>query len=867
MRVATNNIPLYAATRREAGFSLIDVLIAVVVLSVGLLALSLLQLQLVRGFATSKTQSQAMALAQQTLEELRGFTSTKGTTNSYECIGTAACQPSSTVTVGANTFTRTVKVKRYVRATNSTTSTFVDASTLSQVPAIGTNEYKYVNVEVDWTNESGAVTTTNVSDVISVTSPTDSINTLAAATAGRRPPQVWIDPKKFAPGVIPIALSTTQSAAASDPQPETFSTGHITTRFSVLNYNTQPNASGLVLLNKQFDFAVTSCTCNTSVVSTLINQAYGPTYWNGTQYISPAAVPVAKGDPGKITGTDPVSNGNPSNSSQDPILCSACCRDHHDATGQKVKFDPFRPTAETDDASGDHLHYDTDSKGNLLTTAITGSSNEYYETCRFVRVDGMNRVSTDARAENHIVIAPIDPIEVTKQSTSCDPSGDSITSSTNCFDHAVDSTTAGTYASFVTDYVNAFYSAFQGAASYPLKSDGITPAIGDLLVDSSGNPSTLAKKPAYSALLNPLGNPTPAQTVLSIDVNDIQYLEGRGVYVDYIGDETKAALNCVGSANPDCITFASSSVLQVLPFVAVNLTNLDSWRRSINGTAINVTNSTIPTNGTFDPFIIGYTFDRGTVTGLASGSDRVVAQARPGNAGLIDSLSVTPSYPFEAYNCVTTNTPVVTQSPCAADPPGTTAMPAAYDTSASSATGPRFISDRQPYTVSGTTSNLPFSVSISDHSVSGNTKSNLGNPVAISVTAPSLNPSTLANCTLGAGNKQPYTCYSTSSATTLTIQFSSYNTQVSCKPSKNTTCPQPPQVNDYQICSLTGLPNANFATLSSPTVVNAGSLNEQTSFTLTLNPNNGQSITDIINSMSSSSPVTANFYLQSQNCP
>ena len=69
------------------GFSLIEVLVAVVVLSVGLLALAALQGQLVRGGSSAKAQTQAMALAQQTLEQFRGFKTASGSFgDSYEVI-------------------------------------------------------------------------------------------------------------------------------------------------------------------------------------------------------------------------------------------------------------------------------------------------------------------------------------------------------------------------------------------------------------------------------------------------------------------------------------------------------------------------------------------------------------------------------------------------------------------------------------------------------------------------------------------------------------------------------------------------------------------------------------------------------------
>jgi type IV pilus modification protein PilV len=852
---------------RATGFSLIDVLVAVVVLSVGLLALAALQGSLVRAGSAARAQSQAMNLAQEKLEQLRGFVTTGGATGTYDSIQ-AATETISNVggNAAVNTYTRTTTVNRYQLVADSLGDgsgipAFLSVSSCSSgtgCTPIGINEFKRVTVSVAYTNESGQSNTVQIGDVISVASPGDAIKTLASANSTHTTPQVWIDPRKFAPGIIPIALGSGQSAAASDPQPETFSTGHITTRFSVQNYNTTPNGNGLVLLNKQFDFALTSCTCNMGTTSTLSNPAYAPTYWNGIKYISPTAIPASQSGSGKKTGTDPVSNGNPNNSSQDPILCQACCRDHHDDSaaqqdinGNPLRFDPFRPSGEYPSGS-DHSHYDTNASNQLLTAIVnTSGTAEYYETCRLVRVDGFNRVAMDAREENHLLLAPVSPVSISKQSVTCDPSGDTITSGT-CYDHAVDSTTATSYASFVKDYVTAFYNAYVTASSggnYPLVANSVSPGVGDQLVNSNGTPSTLATN--YPSLVN-----APTQTGLSMNIGDVQYLEGRGLFIDYITPETKAALACIGqTTNPDCTTFASQTVLQVLPFVAVNQTNLDSW--TPNQPTIQLTDAPIPTGGTFDPFIIGYTFDRGSVTALKAGTDNATAQARMGNASLVDSLSVSPSYPFEAYNCIQSVSPFASQSPCSNDPPAS-----GYVIDTSTAKGPRFQTDIQPYTVAGSSStNVSFSLSTTDNSVSGNNKSNLGSPVSISVSAPTLNPSSLAGCTLGSGNKQPYTCYSTSTATTITLVFANYNTDVSCH---GNGCPNPPAVNDYKICSITGLPNGNQVNVTTPfTVSNSGTDTEQTSITLTLNPNGGNTITTLLNSMS----LSANFYLQSQTCP
>src|SRR3990167_1386596 len=73
---------------REKGFSLIEVLIAVVILSLGLLALASLQSSLIRAAADAKAQSLAMAVAKQKIEQLAAVQALGGADNG--CVSPSA---------------------------------------------------------------------------------------------------------------------------------------------------------------------------------------------------------------------------------------------------------------------------------------------------------------------------------------------------------------------------------------------------------------------------------------------------------------------------------------------------------------------------------------------------------------------------------------------------------------------------------------------------------------------------------------------------------------------------------------------------------------------------------------------------------
>ena len=63
---------IYRTPGRSGGFSLIEVMIAVVVLATGLLALAALQASLTRSSAEAKTRSRVAAMLSARMDELRG---------------------------------------------------------------------------------------------------------------------------------------------------------------------------------------------------------------------------------------------------------------------------------------------------------------------------------------------------------------------------------------------------------------------------------------------------------------------------------------------------------------------------------------------------------------------------------------------------------------------------------------------------------------------------------------------------------------------------------------------------------------------------------------------------------------------------
>src|SRR5213592_3602364 len=100
MRTTVNTcVYMTRRTRREAGFSLIEVMISLVILAFGVLALTDLQLTVTKGNGSSSTMVTAISLAEQKMESLK--------TASYTTIQS---EPPTAVTASGGTYTRQVIV-------------------------------------------------------------------------------------------------------------------------------------------------------------------------------------------------------------------------------------------------------------------------------------------------------------------------------------------------------------------------------------------------------------------------------------------------------------------------------------------------------------------------------------------------------------------------------------------------------------------------------------------------------------------------------------------------------------------------------------------------------------------------------------
>src|SRR5512147_1241653 len=103
------------SSHRQRGVSLIEVMVALVILSTGILALTLLEVTVTRAAAEAKTRSYAIAYAQETMERIRAQTTTLA---NYQALADLA--PSSATDIAGSssatgtTFRLGIVVNRYL---------------------------------------------------------------------------------------------------------------------------------------------------------------------------------------------------------------------------------------------------------------------------------------------------------------------------------------------------------------------------------------------------------------------------------------------------------------------------------------------------------------------------------------------------------------------------------------------------------------------------------------------------------------------------------------------------------------------------------------------------------------------------------
>lgn len=364
---------IQTSPRSIAGFSLLEVLIAVVVLSFGLLALTALQSRIFQASAEAKAQSIALSLAKTKVEDMRSFMNMA----QYEALSSGT---DASTTLDGTSYARSWTVRRYAVPVGGTSFQQYGTVTGTLPAAYAPNrEFKTVEVAVTWTDASGLSRSVRMEDAIAGIDPQDSARNQRSRSGRSRGPKVMIYDPGTEAGVIPIAVGDGSETAATNPKPVVAGRDGdslVETRFDVITY--AGLSGGVAQAQARVETTVVRCKCNLTATS---GTYYRPTYWNGQRYAVPDSV----------QGTAParaatLRNNDPPQSR----YCDACCRDHHDVsvpTG-KPKVSPYR-NAHTHQVKVDG------------TWRNAAAGEEYYEACRLIRVDGIFNVAADLANDSY----------------------------------------------------------------------------------------------------------------------------------------------------------------------------------------------------------------------------------------------------------------------------------------------------------------------------------------------------------------------------------------------------------------------------------------------------------------------------------
>jgi prepilin-type N-terminal cleavage/methylation domain-containing protein len=528
-------------TRSARGFTLLEVLIAVVVLATGLLALTALQGALIRSSADAKARSQVAAYLAGEMDRIRSGAAIEPKDSSTASADDPIVLAASAAALGS--LTQSVRVEQYVN---------IGGTFTKQDPPINPGDRAYFNrveLTATWTDAVGSARNLSLHTDISPLSLSAS-----KVLVDREPPDdLGLRPivrrqSPLSEGMIPIAVSDSEDTAATNPRPELVGKRQDTyvadTRFEVLSYSPGDNLGndGFVRFNKRIETAYVGCSCqmgtggfptggnNPPINALLKAKAFRPSYWNGTTYVVPEAAAEVK--------------RSPTPGATQSELCDVCCRDHRDPGTVTPKFNPWIAA---------HDHYNQE--GVLVDETGSGT---FIEACRVIRVGGAWRVTPDPRVEDLALLAT-NHYPATKGSTVM-PENNNRAIQPLISPYVSKVSGAGSYVEYIYDFLSRRYYSKQSVDRLALQQSlglnvpdyipiGITD--GDDL-DGDGNTSE----------------------------TDVRWMHSRSLLVDELHPDAVKRIDQAISdcADPSTALGRAQCVLPYLPVSTVNVTEIANWR-------------------------------------------------------------------------------------------------------------------------------------------------------------------------------------------------------------------------------------------------------------------------------------------------
>ncbi|MGZ4959177.1 MAG: type IV pilus modification PilV family protein, partial [Methylomonas sp.] len=392
--------------KSQQGIGLIEALIAAIVFAVGIAAVVQLQGKFFKSSSASNARSIATSIAEEKLEDLRGFVSqSTDTANNFYTIADNVGGRCVTGTVSGTSCTRVLSATNYTQGNItfslswSVTAYLYNAGALATTTDTDPNAVqKAVTVTVSWTDADNTAQTAAVSTVINKFSGAATTGLLANNVGGSGEKPIVSYTPSTNTRVTPIGVGTDTKRETLVPSSDVVG-GYTRTRFTAYTYNN----AGKLLREEEFQNVACDCRFNGTSTDASKTNAVAHPEWNTTQdtYVDVEGDKVS----GKVQGC--VQGGGNNCASNPDDLCNRCCQDHHDISSVSRKYDPFR-SSDDFTADGDHKHY-------LGTTPVT--SGQYLEACRLKRVNGTWRVYQDWHMVDLTTLPLSDLIDTTIKAT------------------------------------------------------------------------------------------------------------------------------------------------------------------------------------------------------------------------------------------------------------------------------------------------------------------------------------------------------------------------------------------------------------------------------------------------------------------